>query len=498
MLGIILAAGVGSRLRPMTNSKPKCLVTTAGKTILQYQLDAYRKADIKDIIIIVGYEGNKIVEYCKHIKDLNISIIHNEIYEDSNNMYSFYLAKGEAYGRSFILNNADLSIDNNIICDLVKSNKENLIAVDVGLYNDESMKISVNEDGFIKNIAKNLNKDESLGCSIDFYKFSAASSKIFFDEISSIIEIEKNLKDWTEVAMQRLFANERLKFEVLNINGKDWVEIDNYIDLSLSDKIFSQKEKKISEFKNYIFDLDGTIYVGNKIIKGAADKLEELKSKGKNVRFLSNNSSKNKDEYKNKLANYGIECDKSEIILSTDILINFLKNNRVHKVYVLGTKSLQTTIINAGLEICTHKPEYVILGYDTELTYSKLVTAFRLLNKNVDLIATHCDNYCPSEVGPIPDIGALLALIKATNGVEPKYIFGKPSSLMIDSLCEIDNFNKEETIIIGDRLHTDIKMAQDSGIASLLVLSGETSRDIAESSNIKPQYILNDVSEIDC
>src|SRR5690606_15301721 len=115
MIGVILAAGVGSRLRPMTNNKPKCLVTTAGKAILQYQIDAYREAGIDQLVIIVGYEGNAIRQYCKHIKDIKITILENSDYEITNNMYSLYLAKNHVEGSPFILNNADLSIDSKIV-----------------------------------------------------------------------------------------------------------------------------------------------------------------------------------------------------------------------------------------------------------------------------------------------------------------------------------------------------------------------------------------------
>lgn len=243
MIGVILAAGVGSRLRPMTNDKPKCLVTTAGKTILQYQLDSYIEAGIRDLIIVVGYEGEKIKSYCKHIKNINITIIDNDNYENTNNMYSLYLAKDFIKGKCFILNNADLSIESSLVKMLVDDKRNDLVAVDVGLYNEESMKLAVNSDGIITDISKQILEPQAYGCSIDFYKFSNASSEIFFDEIENIIEVNKNLKDWTEVAMQRLFVSEALRFEPFDINGLSWVEIDNYDDLALSDEIFSQKKK---------------------------------------------------------------------------------------------------------------------------------------------------------------------------------------------------------------------------------------------------------------
>ncbi|WP_225402680.1 hypothetical protein [Escherichia coli] len=144
--------------------------------------------------------------------------------------------KKYVYNKSFILNNADLAISDDIIKRMVESDKPDLVSVDVGLFNDESMKVTL-KDNFISNIAKNISKDNSYGCSIDFYKFSPSSSSIFFDEVERIVIKEKNKKDWTEVALQRLFMDGRLKFEALNISGLPWVEIDNYDDLAIADEI---------------------------------------------------------------------------------------------------------------------------------------------------------------------------------------------------------------------------------------------------------------------
>ncbi|PTP42199.1 phosphocholine cytidylyltransferase family protein [Vibrio splendidus] len=243
MIGVILAAGVGSRLRPMTNDKPKCLVTTAGRPILQYQLDTYKEAGVKELVVVVGYEGQAVKEYLKHNKDFKINIIENEIYEDTNNMYSLYLAKEYVKGKPFVLNNADLSVESRLVSEMLADEREDLVAVDVGLFNDESMKVSTNGSGKIIDISKQINKEKSVGCSIDFYKFSKDSSTIIFEEMESIIENDKNLKDWTEVAMQRLFNSQELEFEPFDIKGMSWVEIDNYDDLALSDEIFSQKKK---------------------------------------------------------------------------------------------------------------------------------------------------------------------------------------------------------------------------------------------------------------
>lgn len=496
MIGIILAAGIGSRLRPMTNTKPKCLVTSAGKPILQYQIDAYIEAGVEELVIVVGYESGAIRDFCKHIKGIDIHIVENHDYETTNNMYSLYLVREYAQNRDFILNNADLTIDSSIVAHLAGCESADAIAVDRSLYNDESMKLSVDETGRVTDISKEVSEQNSYGCSIDFYKFSARSSTVFFAEISRIIEDERNLKDWTEVAMQRLMHSGAMNFEPCDISGKSWVEIDNYEDLALSDRVFSGFDATFKEIDTVLLDLDGTVYVGSEMLPGAVDAINTLKSHGKDIFYLSNNSSKNKDDYVERLSAAGLNLTTDDIVLSTDGLVAYLKEHRVESVHVLGTNSLKKILMDNGFRIDADKPEYVVLGYDTELSYPKLVTACRHINDGVDILATHADSFCPSEVGPIPDIGAIIEMLAATTGKKPVKIFGKPDLEMVRPLLERHSIDPKRTVIVGDRLHTDIHMATLSGCHGLLVLTGETSRDQLENAEVQPDFVLDDVTHM--
>ncbi|EOO9643773.1 HAD-IIA family hydrolase, partial [Escherichia coli O130] len=222
--------------------------------------------------------------------------------------------------------------------------------------------------------------------------------------------------------------------------------------------------------------------------------INQLKQQGKIVKFISNNSSKNKEEYVDRLIKMGIEASREDIKLSTDSAIHFLKQQQVEKVYVVGTRSLQKEIIDAGFELCSHQPDFILLGYDTELTYSKLMNACRLINSGVDYIATHCDIFCPSENGPIPDIGSLITLLELTTGKSPYKVFGKPNSDLLDLILQNDNLDRSDLLMVGDRLYTDIKMAHNANIDSVLVLSGDTKRDEVEESFIKPTYIMRQFS----
>ncbi|MFT6910079.1 MAG: HAD superfamily hydrolase (TIGR01450 family) [Oleiphilaceae bacterium] len=495
-LGVILAAGVGSRLRPMTNRKPKCLVTVAGKTMLQYQIDAYVAASISEVVIVVGYESDAIIDYCKHIKNIKVTIVENDVYEDTNNMYSLYLAAATINGRPFILNNADLAIDSKVVDLLVKEDIEDLVAVDKSLYNDESMKVSVNEDGYISDISKNISFDHAFGCSIDYYKFSRSSAAKFLKHVKHVIEEVGEVKDWTEVAMQNMFANQSLKFRPLDISGLKWVEIDNYDDLAIADKIFSQEERELLDYQHYCFDLDGTIHVAGDPIENVIETIKKLKVLGKNVSFISNNSSKTVKNYVDFLSSLNLDVLEEDIELSFHALITYMQGENVNNIYVLGTKALKNEFANAGFNVETEDPEYVVVGYDTELTYDKLVRACMFINRGVDILATHCDMNCPSQVGPIPDIGALLEMLKATTGGVPKRVFGKPDKEVLQSICNRKNLNITDTVMIGDRIYTDIAMAHNSNCSSILVLSGDTSRDEVESQLPKPTHILKSAADI--
>lgn len=191
-----------------------------------------------------------------------------------------------------------------------------------------------------------------------------------------------------------------------------------------------------------------------------------------------------------------MEVDEEQIALSTDSTIRFLNKMGVSKVFVLGTKSLKKMILDANFDICSHNPEFVVIGYDTELEYSKIIDACRLINQGVDFISTHCDLVCPSEHGPIPDVGLLTNMIEKTTGRNVFKVFGKPNPEVIETIMEKYDYSTDEIVMIGDRLYTDIEMANKANVDSILVLSGDTTRDEVENSPESATFVLKDISRI--
>ncbi|HOV21388.1 MAG TPA: HAD-IIA family hydrolase [bacterium] len=256
-------------------------------------------------------------------------------------------------------------------------------------------------------------------------------------------------------------------------------------------KIQSLKDKEV-----FFIDLDGTVYIGNKIVDGAVDFVNQLYENGKLYFFISNNSSKSKEDYVKKIRRYGINVKEKQIILSTDGLIDFLKSNEIKNVFTIGTESFKKEIKDNEINPESKNPEFVVLGYDTELTYKKLVKGIYYVNNGVEYIATHCDIVCPTENGPVPDVGTLIETFKLTTKKGPFKIFGKPNKEMIEFKIKELKVDINKVVLIGDRLYTDGVLAKNIGVTYILPLSGETNREMLESSNVLPDLIVEKLGDL--
>ena len=243
-------------------------------------------------------------------------------------------------------------------------------------------------------------------------------------------------------------------------------------------------------------DLDGTIYLGGELIAGAIDFLNRLKMKNIRFFFLSNNSSKSVDQYLVKLNEMNIPAEANDVILSTHDLITWLKKNDVSETYLVGTQGMQEMLESVNIKTRSDKPEYVVLGYDTEINYEKLSMASFHLHRGVKLVASHPDMVCPSPFGGLPDNGAFMALFEATTGVRPTHICGKPNPGMILHKIEELGLKTKKCAMIGDRLYTDIEMAKKANVNSILVLSGEANMQDIEASSQVPDLVVNSVNDL--
>ena len=254
--------------------------------------------------------------------------------------------------------------------------------------------------------------------------------------------------------------------------------------------------QSLDGIKAVFLDLDGTIYLGDSLIDGALDFLGRLQERGIKRYFLSNNSSKSVEQYVEKLRDLGIDADKDEVLLSTHDLISWLSKKEVTSTFLVGTEGMRSMLEEEGIETSSEQPEFVVLGYDTEISYEKLATASIHLHEGVQLVASHPDMVCPSPRGGLPDTGAYMSLFKATTGVGPVHVCGKPNKGMILHKVEDLGLKPSECCMVGDRLYTDIEMADRAGVYGILVLSGEASVDDVEEGELRPSLVVDSVADL--
>ncbi len=236
MKALILAAGFGSRLAPLTNNCPKSLVPINGQPILFKQIENLLENNITDITIVSGYKADILIDAVEKNYS-NIQIINSIDYATTNNMYSAYLARDYMIESDFIMMNADVFFDSSVITTLLNFKAKNAIVTDIGTYYEESMKV-VEKDNRIIKISKQITKDEALGASIDVYKFSSCAGKAFFNKCKEYIEDRNERKLWSEVALNDILDD--VEFAACPLCGR-WVEIDNHEDLKIAEQLFSEQ-----------------------------------------------------------------------------------------------------------------------------------------------------------------------------------------------------------------------------------------------------------------
>ena len=251
--------------------------------------------------------------------------------------------------------------------------------------------------------------------------------------------------------------------------------------------------ESLDGIKAIFLDLDGTIYLGGELIEGALEFLNRCEQKGVQRFFLSNNSSKSVNQYVSKLNDLGIPAQSKDVLLSTHNLISWLTKKGITETYLVGTEGMRSMLEDVGIITHSKQPQYVVLGYDTEINYEKLTTASIHLHNGVPLVASHPDVVCPSPNGGLPDVGAYLSLFEATCGIKPSHICGKPNAEMILHKIEERGLQPSECAMVGDRLYTDIEMAERAGVVGILVLSGEATIEDVENSKQNPDLIVKSV-----
>ena len=256
----------------------------------------------------------------------------------------------------------------------------------------------------------------------------------------------------------------------------------------------------LQTIKLYLFDMDGTLYLGDRLYDFTIDLLQTIRATGGRYLFMTNNSSKSVEDYIRKLEKMGIAATREDFITSSQATAYYLhKHHEGQTLYVCGTESLKAELRREGFTLTenTDDTDCIVMGFDTELTFRKLhnVSYLLLTRPEIPYIATNPDLVCPTEFGSVPDCGSVCQMLQNVSGRLP-VVIGKPSALMPQLAMEKWGVTGSQTCVIGDRIYTDIKSGLNAGTLTVLVLSGETTREILEASEEKPHLVLSDAGEI--
>lgn len=256
----------------------------------------------------------------------------------------------------------------------------------------------------------------------------------------------------------------------------------------------SLREKRL-----FLLDMDGTIYLDDRLFDGVLPFLQHVKNIGGRYLFLTNNSSRGVDGYIEKMTRLGIATGREDYLTSVDATIRYLQTRQSgKKCYVFGTRSFYDQLLQAGIPVTDRVEEdadILLCGFDRELTFQKLEDACILLNRGAEFIATNPDWVCPTWYGSVPDCGSVCRMLTTATGRSPHFI-GKPQPDMVYLALERTGFPAEQAVMIGDRLYTDVACGVNAGIDTVFVLSGEGTEADIETYGIHPTWTLPDIGAL--
>ena len=257
------------------------------------------------------------------------------------------------------------------------------------------------------------------------------------------------------------------------------------------------KQELFEDTSLFLLDLDGTVYLDETPVGDMKNTLAEMRGRGKKLVYLTNNSSKTPAEYEEKLRRIGLWGEGDGVYTSAMAAIEYLSAHHAGaRAHVFATDAVRAQFAAAGVQLSEHSPDVCVLCYDTTLTFEKLKRFHENLASGAVYLATHPDDVCPTAGVPMPDVGSFLALFERSSGRKPSVVCGKPFTVMGACIARAFGVPAAKTCMVGDRMHTDIRFANANGMKSILVLSGETTRENISRFPDKPDLILGSLNDI--
>jgi len=252
-------------------------------------------------------------------------------------------------------------------------------------------------------------------------------------------------------------------------------------------------------FPGYVFDLDGTVYLGESLLPGALRTIKTLRRLGSHIVFLSNKPLETRADYAAKLTRLGIPTSVDDVINSSWVLTHWLERESPEAtLFVIGEEPLLDELRNAGFSL-TEDPdqvEFVVASFDRTFDYRKLQIAFDAIRAGARFVATNADRYCPTPNGGLPDAAAVIGAIEGCTGQPVEVVVGKPSSITARALLDRLDLAPADCIMIGDRLETDIRMGRDEGMTTAVVLTGVTTSEMLAASDVRPDFVLRELDQL--
>ena len=254
---------------------------------------------------------------------------------------------------------------------------------------------------------------------------------------------------------------------------------------------------KLQDVRLFLLDMDGTFYLGDRLIEGSLEFIERVRATGRDFLFLTNNSSHNAAFYVERLRRMGLEIDRRRVMTSGEATCEKLRELYPGKrAFVLGNEFLLEEFREAGIDVDIANPEIVVIGFDTTLDYAKMRAVCDFVRAGLPYIATHPDFNCPTETGFMPDIGAIMAFIEASTQRRPDLIVGKPNTGVVEAALRRTGLKVSDLAMVGDRLYTDIETGLRSGMLSILVMSGETTEEMLRASKTVPDLKFDRLADM--
>ncbi len=262
-------------------------------------------------------------------------------------------------------------------------------------------------------------------------------------------------------------------------------------------------QNKLAQIKHVALDMDGTIYMGDSLFPFTVPFLEKLKRMNISYSFLTNNPSKSLDDYLSKLKKMGIRATEEEMYTTAVAAIDYIKAHYpdARRLFLLGTPSMISQFEKAGFISTGDDPEdipdIIVAAFDLTLTYSRLCRAAWWISQGIPYIATNPDKVCPTNQQTVlVDCGSICKCLEHATGRKPDITLGKPDPNMLIGILQQKKLRPEEIVMVGDRIYTDIAMAQNAGAVGVLVLSGETTIDMAKEAVNPPDLIVQNIKEL--